>query len=100
MRADASGQPVVHRPDLAHQCPEPALDVGQAIRARAAYLPEAARQLAHAAAVLSAPLPPEAGAALLRGQPAQWVAPWNCWPDPCGPPCCGSAAGCGSRSPR
>jgi tetratricopeptide (TPR) repeat protein len=48
----------------------------QAIRARAAHLPEAARQLAHAAAVLRAPLPPDAGAALLGGQPAQWVEPY------------------------
>lgn len=44
----------------------------QAVRARAARLPESARQLAHAAAVLRAPLTLEAGAQLLRGDAAQW----------------------------
>jgi tetratricopeptide (TPR) repeat protein len=62
-------------PEARRSLPVPRAVV-QAIRARATHLPEAARQLAHAAAVLRAPLPPEAGAALLGGQAAQWVAPY------------------------
>ncbi len=63
-----------------HEMPTPALDAlpppadaAQAVRARATRLPEAARQLAHAAAVLAAPLALDTGAALFGGRPADWA---------------------------
>ncbi|HSM22645.1 MAG TPA: AAA family ATPase, partial [Rubrivivax sp.] len=45
----------------------------QAVRARANRLPERARQLAHAVSVLAAPMPLQAGSALLGGQPPDWA---------------------------
>lgn len=51
--------------------------VAQALRTRANHLPAPARQLAHVAAVLHAPLSPKAIAVLLGGQPAQWAASYG-----------------------
>jgi tetratricopeptide (TPR) repeat protein len=62
-----------------YQQGRPALDAlpsstgaAQAVRARAARLPDAARQVAHVAAVLRAPLALADTAALLGGQAADW----------------------------
>ncbi len=50
----------------------PSTGAAQAVRARAARLPDAARQVAHLAAVLRAPLALADTAALLGGQAADW----------------------------
>jgi DNA-binding SARP family transcriptional activator/tetratricopeptide (TPR) repeat protein len=84
LQQHTGGLPLYVLETLRAMCEQPERELGQlptpegvaqVVLARRACLPEAARQLAHAAAVLRAPLTPEAGAALLGGQPAQWVQP-------------------------
>jgi DNA-binding SARP family transcriptional activator len=60
--------------EVLHELPAPEAAV-QVIRGRAARLSDAARQLAHAVAVLNAPLPLEGAAALLEARPLDLRSP-------------------------